>query len=362
MNYEFCLSELTSGVVNGPLILSDLRGWLSPFDELQQDSEINDFMPSIYEHEIELFEQTALDLYQSRLRYGGSSCRFIAKIFLNEVSLVLREGQPTAVEKRLFRAMASLADTFAVMNWHQGWEYSAQDYFRLALLAANVSDDRLYCCRILAGLSMQMIYNHQANKALDLIFLAQGIYSAQQKNNAVASFQVKAMLFLHEAWAYAAKGDANEFYRALNCAEESLIQVNQQDEPYWAWFCDQGELASIAAAGLRLLAKENPNEYAEQASEFNARALEIRGTEVCRDTVLDYIGLAECRFLLNDIDLGISATEQALLVYEKIYYRCGEVRRRLRELCQVIAQMKKSTQLRHLNKKIFKALMLSLNL
>lgn len=347
MNPEDALATLTASLITELPILSSLQGWLDAFD-----LEERQIFPNISAtnrlniEEIELFQQTAINFHNIHLRYGGGPSRSIGKVILHNISAVLKDGQPEDTRKQLFDIMASLAQTLAKMSWHAGLEWSAQDYFQLALHAIHETRNRLFDAKIFSGLAWQMYHLGRPKVALDLIHLA------QHCTFDIAGPQVKAMLYMHEAWAYAALGQEINFQRKIELAAKSITDITHDEEPYWVKHYDESQLASMTAGGIRLLAIHKPTQFAEQASELTSKAIALRDEQINRFTAQDYIGFAESRLLLKDTELAVGAIEQALEIFLQLQSRCGTTRRRLYDIFRYTNQATKSRNLKKVNHKI----------
>lgn len=301
-----------------------MEGWLRPFQTGSKKPQIHAGKLGI--EEIEYLKQAAKSFYQWRIRFGGGVCRKAAIALLNEVVVAIKESQSPLVEKELYRLMAELAVTASTMSWHAGMERAAQDYYILALRASYAGHDRLFGARVLAGLSLQMLYQNKPQDALDLI------HQAQHGTRNIAGPQVKAMLYMRESWALSAMGCEAGFQRAIALSKEALGQVKIGEEPEWIAYCTEGELAGIMGTGLIELAKHNSCKYAEEASEQKLVALNVRGTPVSIVTALDYIGLAESRFLLKDTESAVDYTKKVIQVSKNIHSHSKQLRGRLADL------------------------------
>jgi hypothetical protein len=71
---------------------------------------------------------------------------------------LLRESHPPTVRRRLFGAMAQLAETAAIMAWDSGDQTLAQHYYVLTLRAAKPAGDPAFAGNIMAGMARQLLY------------------------------------------------------------------------------------------------------------------------------------------------------------------------------------------------------------
>lgn len=248
--------------------------------------------------------------------------------------------------------MTNLANTVATMCWHAGLERAAQDYYKLALRAAHAGNDKLFGARVLAvGLSRQMVHRGKPQEALELV------HFAQHGTRHVAGPQVKAMLYMREAWVLSAMGQEAGYQRAVWLSQESMSQAKSAEEPELvSLFSNEGGLAGITCAGMMELARHNPHKYAEQACEQVLTTLRIRGKQISRSSAINYINLAESRFLLKDTELAANYTQNAIEVSRHLQGYSREVRDRLLNLYQHTSQNMSSQSVRDVNAQMKKLL------
>ncbi|ANZ16658.1 hypothetical protein SNOUR_16795 [Streptomyces noursei ATCC 11455] len=204
--------------------------------------------------------------------------------------------------------MAQLAGTAATMAWDSGLQRRAQDYYLLALRSAHAAGDTAFGANVLAGMARQMLYGDRPQDALELVRLA------QDRVRATAGARLRAMLHTREAWAYAVMGRGTDFQRATGQAQEALAATSLSDEPYWINYFDAAELAGVTGGRLLELARQAPREHALSAAEAIHTALEQRAPDARRSYALDWIGLAECHFLVGDTTEAVRSTRQAVNV------------------------------------------------
>jgi hypothetical protein len=202
--------------------------------------------------------------------------------------------------------MAHLAGTAATMAWDSGLQRRAQDYYRLALRSAHAGDDTVFGANVLAGMARQMLYRQRPQDALELVRLA------QDGARGVAGPRVRAMLHTREAWALSAMDRTAAFRRATEQAREALAEAEPGEEPYWIAYFDEAELAGVTGGRLLDLARQNPGSHADAAAGEIRRALDRRGPEAGRSHALDWIGLAECHYLVGDLSGAVDHTHRAV--------------------------------------------------
>ncbi|TXC94038.1 hypothetical protein [Streptomyces sp. ISID311] len=93
---------------------------------------------------------------------------------------------------------------------------------------------------------------------------------------------------------------------------------------------DEAELAGVTGGRLLELARWHPHEHAHTAAKEIRMALDRRGPEASRSYALDWIGLAECHFLVGDVTGAVGNTHHA--VDAAAHTQSGGVRNQLAQL------------------------------
>ncbi|MEU3216469.1 helix-turn-helix transcriptional regulator [Streptomyces sp. NPDC006971] len=312
---------LAASAVTGAALLDSLEGWLVPGATVAAPRRPG----RLGLRDVEELEATARAFRRWDQQHGGGLRRKAVLGQLAEVAGTLGDHQTAEIEARLYRVMAQLSGTAATMAWDSGLHRQAQDYYRLALRAAHAGGDVAFGANVLAGMARQMLYCGCPDDALQLINLA------QEGSRYVIGPRVRAMLHTREAWAYAVQGRQAGFRRATARAEEALSDAAEGDgEPYWIAYFDEAELAGVTGGRLLDLARSDPRVYADQATAEIRTALSLRGAEAGRSHALDWIGLAECHFLANDVAGG--AAEACRAVEAARGTQSARVRERLGQL------------------------------
>ncbi len=293
---------LAGAAVTGAALLDSLEGWLQPVGA----TAVPRRRGRLGERDIGELETTARAFRQWDHRYGGGLRRKAVVGQLSEVTSALDEDQMPWVERRLYRVMAQLAGTAATMAWDTGLQRRAQEYYRLALRASHAGGDTVFGANVLAGMARQMLYRDRPQDALELVRLA------QDGARDIAGPRVRAMLHTREAWALAAMGRTAAFQRATGQATEALAQADDAEEPHWIAYFDEAELAGVTGGRLLDLARRDPRQHADAAAGSIRHALAARGPEAGRSYALDWLGLAECHFLVGDITGAVEQTRHAV--------------------------------------------------
>ncbi|WP_406321067.1 helix-turn-helix domain-containing protein [Streptomyces sp. NBC_00519] len=302
MDRRAATRALAGTAVGGTALLDELEGWLQPV--ARHDRPVRRGRLGVAE--VAELEGAARAFRAWDHKYGGGLRRKAVLGQLNEVAGHLEEQQTTDVELRLYQVMAQLAGTAATMAWDSGLQRRAQDYYRLALRASHAGGDMKFGANVLAGMARQMFYRDRPQDALELVRLA------QDGSRKVASPRVRAMLHTREAWAYAAMGRVSAFQRATGQAADALSGSGEAEEPYWIAYFDEAELAGVTGGRLLDLARHDPRRHAQAATDEIRDALARRGPEAGRSYALDWIGLAECHFLMGDVRGAVDHAHRAV--------------------------------------------------
>ncbi|MFJ9411154.1 helix-turn-helix domain-containing protein [Streptomyces sp. NPDC101393] len=319
LNRRAATRALSTAAVSGAALLDTLEGWLQPANADTRARRRG----RLGTRDLDDLETTARTFRAWDRQYGGGLRRKSVLGQLNEVASALDEHQSAPIEQRLYGVMAQLAGTAATMAWDDGQQRRAQDYYLVALRSAHAGGDTAFGANVLAGMAQQMLYADRPQDALELVRLA------QDGARATAGPRLRAMLHTREAWAYAAMGRHAAFHRASGQAGEALSSAGQ-DEPYWISYFDTSELAGVTGGRLLDLARQAPRQHADTAAKEIRTALNQRGSEAGRSHALDWIGLAECHFLVGDINGAVESTHQA--VGAATHTQSGRVRHQLAQL------------------------------
>lgn len=297
-----------AGMVFGGVFLERLERWLWPSEQIVSKR----ICPSgIGSEEVEQIEHAAQLFRSWDDRFGGGLRRKAVVGQLSEVADEIRDfSHPPHLEKRLFGAMAQLAETAATMSWDSGQGAVAQRYYVMALRAAKEAGDRAFGANILAGMARQLFYLGRVADGLELVRLAQDGAGGR------ATPTIQAMLQTREAWAYAKQGRLGAFRRATSRAEDYLRDSRPSDDPYWINYFDEAELAGVT--GGRLL--EAAHTHAALATEtvgYIQRAVEMRRPQSLRSAALDQLGLAEAFVIQGEAHEASRLGHEAADVVEK---------------------------------------------
>ena len=153
----------------GTSLIECVEHWLTPERERPVPSP-----PSNSDREeIERIERAAPLFREGDDHFGGGLRRKAVLGELNEVADLLRDSHAADMTRRLFRVMAQLAETAAMMSWDSGMQATAQRYYILALRACKEAGDHAFGANILASMARQLLYMDRPADALELIRLAE---------------------------------------------------------------------------------------------------------------------------------------------------------------------------------------------
>jgi len=310
-----------AGVVFGNGLLEPLERWLAA----NVESPTHGRPGGIGYQEVEQIENAAKLFRRWDDQFGGGLRRKAVIGQLNEVADILRDSHPPEIRRRLFGAMAQLAETAAVMSWDSGQQALAQRYYVLALRAAKSAEDPAFAACVLAGMARQLLYLDRFGDALELVRLAQD----QADGHATPS--LRAMLYTREAWAFAKLGRLSAFLRATAKAEAALAAGRRDEAPYWIDYFDEAELAGTTGGRLLDLAHENKR-LVPKTAEHIERAIALRRPGRLRSSGLDQLGLAETRLIQGELEEAARLGHAAAAVVEQT--RSDRVRVKLVEFYQ----------------------------
>ena len=330
----------------GTSLIECVEHWLTP----ERERPVPSLPSNIGMEEIERIEQAAHLFREWDDHFGGGLRRKAVLGELNEVADLLRDSHAADMTRRLFRVMAQLAETAAMMSWDSGMQATAQRYYILALRACKEAGDYAFGANILASMARQLLYMGRPDDALELIRLAED--GARGR----APGAVWSMLRTREAWAYAKLGRVQAFRRATGEAEEALADADRSDDPYWIRYFDEAELAGVTGGRLLDLAQEHRDQpaYAREAEALIDRALTLRRPESMRSFSLDQAGLAQTYFLQRELEQAVSAGQRAIDLAGQT--QSDRVRMQLAELYQLAVPHQREPGVRDFTERLTEAL------
>jgi hypothetical protein len=215
--------------------------------------------------------------------------------------------QDTPETLRAFRIGAELADIGATMSWDAGEHGAAQRYFVLATQLAHLAGDDALAAVALASLARQCFDLGRPDDGLEVVQLAQ--YGTRN----CATPRLRAVLATREAWAYALRGEARAFRRAVGIAEDHHSEgVRELDlRTPSTRSLDEAELTGVIGARYRDLARHDP-QHARTAQDYIGRALHLRHADRARNRVFDLVGLARAHLITREPDQAAELIRAAL--------------------------------------------------
>jgi hypothetical protein len=167
---------------------------------------------------------------------------------LSELGDRLRDAPSGPMTTRVTLTAAQLAQTAASMSWDAGVHHAAQRYYVLSVRLAKAARDDALAAVVLAALARQCYDLKRPADGLEVVQLAQ--YGTRRS----ATPRMRAMLFTREAWAYAQRGELQEFHRASGLAQEYYAEADETEPCRWVRNFDLAELHGVIGARLRDLA------------------------------------------------------------------------------------------------------------
>jgi len=345
LNRREATKAIATLAVGTPLI-DCVERWLTPEQERAARSPLG----NIGTEEIERIEQAAHLFREWDDHFGGGLRRKAVVGQLNEVADLLRDSHPSEITRHLFRVLAHLAETAAMMSWDSGMHATAQRYYILALRASKEAKEYAFGANILASMARQLLYMGRPDDALELIRLA------EDGTKGRAAGAVWSMLQTREAWAYVKIGRVQAFRRATGKAEDALAGADRSEDPYWIRYFDEAELAGVTGGRLLDLAQEHRGNpvYAREAEALIDRALKLRRPESMRSFSLDQAGIAQAYFLQNELEQAVSAGHKAIDLAEQT--QSDRVRVQLADLYQLAVPHQREPSVRDFSERLTAAL------
>ena len=247
--------------------------------------------------------------------YGGGLRRKAVIGQLAEVTSLLAgtfASEQTA--RRLYSAIADLAQLAGWMSWDLQLHATAQGYYLLALALARDAGDRSQVARLMYCLARQQIDLGHPSEALELA--AAGAYATRRTPSPRAS----ALLHIAQARAYACLGEEQNCRTALGVAEQTYARNGT--DPAWCSFFDEGELCGLIGVTLRDLAAASPGQVTRIATEARAwieQAATARKNTFLRSKVLDTDGIAVTSILAREPERAAAAAGEAISLSRQVH-------------------------------------------
>lgn len=279
---------------------------------LGQPALVPDFysLPRLGLQHVAQIEQTTNAFRRWDNEFGSGMRRKAVVGQLNEAAELLRGPfQGERVARRLFSAVADLAQLAGWMSYDLQLHATAQRYFLLGMHLAKDAGDRPQVGRMLYCLARQMIDLQRYREALDLA--QTGVYAIRRSSTP----KTMALLQVIEARAHAGMGQARDCRRALGAAQDAFAQAGKDTDPAWCGFFDEGELYGLLGVTLRDLAladTAHPRRYAADARQWIEQAIQQRPRHFLRSRVMDIDGLAVVNLLLGEPEAAGQAAAAAM--------------------------------------------------
>ena len=198
--------------------------------------------------------------------HGAGGLRDQAVRYLDrEVAPILKEASYDAVIGReLLRATAELTQLVGWMAYDETLHGLAQRYFIQALRLAEAGGDRVLGAEILAAMSHQASYLHEAPTAIDLARAA----SRGARAGGVPALEAEAAVL--EAQGHAVAGEERACAAALHRAETALDKADRSADPHWISYFDEAYLSAKFGHCFAALGQ------ASHAERFDVRGVEAR--------------------------------------------------------------------------------------
>jgi hypothetical protein len=167
---------------------------------------------------------------------GGRLCDAVLNL-LQRVHRLLAEGVYTDQTGAALRSAAGhVSELAGWVFFDAGDQKRARHHYLEALFAAQVAQDHRLTTLTLSSMSTQAYYQGHPQEALDLI------RAAEASARGWGTPQVRSMLALREAVAYAAMRDRSAFTNAIARAQWEHADTTEAADPHWAEWLSDSEL------------------------------------------------------------------------------------------------------------------------
>jgi hypothetical protein len=256
-------------------------------------------------------------------RFGGGHARdSVIRYLATEVAPLIRDGRfSSTIGPQLLSAAAETTQLAGWMTYDAGMHALGQRYMAQALRLALAADDASLGGEILAGLSHQASYLHDAPTAIDLARAA----GKTARERGLEALEAEAAVM--EAHGYACAKDERACAQALSVAETALDRADRSADPHWIGYFDEAYLSAKFGHCFKELRQ------AETAERFARRSLDMDNSYV-RGRAFNLVLLATAHAQAGDVEQACCVGDEAVsLVQELQSVRANEYVRSLqREL------------------------------
>lgn len=244
---------------------------------------------------------------------------------LDRATALLAQVSSPQLRPDLLDATADSAGLAAYACRDLGQHEWAQQYYLIAMQAANAAGDRALAGHLVVRMAGHNIELAQPDQVLTYL-------AAARQPDRRAAFTHGELSNQHAiaAWANAQSGHAPGVLREAGLAEEQFASAGDRTAPGWqVRHIAEAELYSLTGAGFTELARHEPR-YAGEAIRRLNLALDLRAADGARNATLDTISLAEAHLADHDLGQALHASHNAIHLAENSASR--RVRKRLDEL------------------------------
>ncbi|MBY8881258.1 hypothetical protein [Actinacidiphila acidipaludis] len=239
---------------------------------------------------VEWLEAGVLGLRRLDDRLGGAAVRHRVEADLRLISGLLgREAHGAAMQRRLLRVAADLAQLGGWAATDTGRHGAAQRHYLTGLRLAHSAGDRALAVALWGGLALQSVI---AGRAYEAVAAAEaGVRAAGGTSPAVRALAASRL-----GRAHAAAGAEPAFRRAVTEAERQLEAAEKDPGPPWLYWLDDAELAAQTGQSLLDLG------LAYEARPLLEQALAMQDAEFVRDRSLYAARAALARAVTGDLE------------------------------------------------------------
>jgi hypothetical protein len=231
---------------------------------------------------------------------GGRARATVVRYLHDEVGPLLHDGRYSeTVGRELFSAAAELTRLAGWMAYDLEQHGLAQRYLIQALRLAREADNYALGGEILAGMSHQAVYLHQADDALDL---ARAAHESATKAGLPA---LASESLIMQAHALAIDNEPSACGKALNAAEHAFERSGTTNTPQWLSYFDEAYMAAKFGHCFRELGQGGKAEY------FARRSLNMVDGYI-RGRTFNVVLLANAHLQQQNLDEACAIGNQAL--------------------------------------------------
>ncbi|MEV6071277.1 helix-turn-helix transcriptional regulator [Nocardia sp. NPDC052001] len=289
---------------------------------------------------------------RSDLAYGAGLCHAAALTELHQICALENADCSSNIRTRMYIATAELATMTAWLAYDSATSVEGHNHARAlwiyALRTTYKGKDHPrstdMSVSILLDMAHQSLHLNHPDDALQLTQLAASTANSRRYPvSTITAGYTSAVM----AWCWAALGEAEPTHRALSQSQELYATTDLGNNPPWAWFVNDAEVAAQQGHSLYLLSLTQPR-FAQEAVERLSSAVLAHTDDQARSRAVVLPTLAGAAFQTGDLPTALRYGRRAIeAVADVSSQRCYARLRDLGDLARRTSHRSEVVEFRH---------------